>query len=398
MKHIVQSYLVTIFCCLAIFSLLSYGFGAGYVYLYFRGWQLQTNLWVLFLIIFTISFCVQSIWFWIKQYLKKKQRKMQKIEHFQTLHHSEKLAILWLLDAEQEKKEMVVNIFEPSFLLKNIVRGSFLWKAQQFDLALNVLQDSPSDTFELVELQKIELYLASQNGKLALSHLEFLSNHTLSPWLQDIQQGYELKKTALWGKLAIQFPWLYLNSIQAGHLNEIDKAQWLTQILTDFDHAQFDDIEKIKKRYIELRDTAILNATYDIQLLWLKIIVRIPDLATEYEQLVNILLEQKFNTDVFYLWFEQKILCATPSYDKIEEQILVWESKYLDLPIFAFTKYYIYRATNRLNEANEILKLYPDNVLMSYLRVKNKLNNDELIHQLNQIFENDSKFLKINLF
>ncbi len=49
-------------------------------------------------------------------------------------------------------------------------------------------------------------------------------------------------------------------------------------------------------------------------------------------------------------------------------------------------------------EAEILLSLYPDNILMSYLRIKSTLKeDDELIKQLNLIFENDANFLKFKI-
>ncbi|MDB9695883.1 heme biosynthesis protein HemY, partial [Acinetobacter nosocomialis] len=54
--------------------------------------------------------------------------------------------------------------------------------------------------------------------------------------------------------------------------------------------------------------------------------------------------------------------------------------------------------TERQAEAEILLSLYPDNILMSYLRIKSTLKeDDELIKQLNLIFVNDANFLKFKI-
>ena len=46
----------------------------------------------------------------------------------------------------------------------------------------------------------------------------------------------------------------------------------------------------------------------------------------------------------------------------------------------------------------ELLDLYPEHVLMSYLRVKSNLKDQpELLKQLNLIFENNSNFVEIKI-
>ena len=51
-----------------------------------------------------------------------------------------------------------------------------------------------------------------------------------------------------------------------------------------------------------------------------------------------------------------------------------------------------------IEEANQLLDLYPDNILMNYLRVKAALNgNESLIQQLNSIYEKDTNFIAFKL-
>ncbi|MCG3024456.1 hypothetical protein, partial [Escherichia coli] len=75
----------------------------------------------------------------------------------------------------------------------------------------------------------------------ALTHLEFLQQHQLSPWLKDIEQSYRQKITEYWGRLALQQSWLYLRSLQYGHLDAQTRDLWLQQVLTQFEEASVDD-------------------------------------------------------------------------------------------------------------------------------------------------------------
>jgi hypothetical protein len=101
---------------------------------------------------------------------------------------------------------------------------------------------------------------------------------------------------------------------------------------------------------------------------------------------------------VFYLWFQQQLLKQQPDYAKIEKQINLWEQKYPALPVFSFAKWHIFTATARYSEAEQLLDLYPEHVLMSYLRVKSNLKDQpELLKQLNLIFENNSNFVEIKI-
>lgn len=55
MKQILLAYLFVSLLGIAALSLLSYGHGPGYVYLYWRNWQVQTSLWILAALLVTTA-------------------------------------------------------------------------------------------------------------------------------------------------------------------------------------------------------------------------------------------------------------------------------------------------------------------------------------------------------
>ena len=397
MKQIILAYLFVGLLCAAIFSVLSFGYGAGYVYLYWRDWQIQTNVWILILFLTIFSFSIQLIWLVVKRYLSREQRKIETVFNFNQLHPYEQLAVVWLLNAGQDQQQFIQQVFSQSGLLKGIINARLYWMRQQNAEALQALKEASPMAFELAELQRIEIYLSMQDGEQALTHLEFLNQHELSPWLDNVNSSYELRLNALWGQFAQQFPWLYLRSTKYGHLDEQAKQIWLEQLLYAFDGAGVDDLQALQQRYSDLSDQ-IESRPYEIKVLWLKVLARLPEMGESHQQLAEHLLEQQFNQDVFYLWFEQQVLRQNPNYAYAEQQIERWESKYPALPVLAFAKWHVYEATGRQAEAEGLLPNYPDDVLMSYLRIKSTLNGQEdLLRQLNVIFENNANFVKIKI-
>ena len=397
MKHILLAYLFISLLVVAIISLLSFGHGAGYVYLYWREWQVQSNIWFLALMLALLSLIVQMLWYAVKRYLSREQRKSETVFSFNKLHPYEQLAVIWLLNAAQDQKNFIQQAFTESGLLKGVIDARLYWIQQQYETALNALTQTNPMAFELAELQRIEIYLSQQEGEKALTHLEFLNQHELSPWLQKVSSAYEQRLTALWGMFALQFPWLYLRSTRYGHLDELTKQAWLEQLLSAFDQADVDDLQHLKQRYLDLQDQ-ITERKYAVKVLWLKVLSRMPEMSQEHEQLAIHLLEQQFNKEVFFLWFQQKMLKQNPDYVAVEQQIQRWEEKYPALPVFSFAKWNIYQATARQAEADALLELYPDDVLMSYLRIKSALNQQEdLTKQLNLIFENNANFMEIRI-
>ncbi len=56
------------------------------------------------------------------------------------------------------------------------------------------------------------------------------------------------------GRFAILFPWLYLRSTQYGHLDQDVKKAWLKRLLIKFDQANYENLEDLRQRYLDLSD------------------------------------------------------------------------------------------------------------------------------------------------
>ena len=84
MKGLIWTYLIGALFVLAILSVLSYGFGAGYVYVYWRDWQLQTTVWASIFVIAILGFVLQLLWISVKRYLSREQRKLETVFDFKT--------------------------------------------------------------------------------------------------------------------------------------------------------------------------------------------------------------------------------------------------------------------------------------------------------------------------
>src|SRR5690606_28076305 len=182
------------------------------------------------------------------------QRKHETVFSFARLHPYEQLAVVWLLNAAQDQRNFIQQSFNTSGLLKYIIEARLSWGQQQYSEALKSLNQSNPMAFELAELQRIEVYLSQQDGQQALTHLEFLNQHELSPWLFKVKSAYEQRLTKLWGQFALKFPWLYLRSTQYGHLEQNTKTLWLEQLLLAFEQADQEDLKYLQQRYIDLSD------------------------------------------------------------------------------------------------------------------------------------------------
>ena len=397
MKHILAVYGLISLLVLALLSILSYARGPGYVYMLWHGVQLQTNIWVLSFFVILLSLIFQLLWYWGKNLINQQKRKIQQVLDFDQLHTYEKLGVLWVLEGESRQQDYILPVFEQSGLLKHIIQSRIEWKKNHNDVALNILQQSPADAFELAEIQRVEIYLAQAEAEQALTHLEFLHQHQLSPWLSSLQAIYTARINKLWGRFAVQFPWHYLKATHYGHLDDADKINWLLKLLSEFDQASIEDWQLIGERYLNIQEQ-VSEHCYEIRSLWLKLLARLPEMAQAHSTLSLQLLDERFDQDIFYLWFQQQLLRQNPDYIVIEKEIDNLEHKYPSLPILTFSKWHILMATEREAQARQLLTLYPDNPLMSYLRVKSSLNGDlDLMQQLNIIFESDNKFIQVKI-
>ena len=397
MKHIIQIYALLSLLTIAAMSVLSYGAGAGYVYVLWHDVQVQTNLWVVVFFTLFVSFLLQILWLWLKRLIVKVKRQQDNMLSFNQLHPYEQLGVIWMLQGAEEQQSFIKQTFDQSGLLKHMIDARFMIQQGQYAEALKVLESSPATAFELAEIERVEIFLAQNDGAQALTHLEFLSAHDLSPWLSQVHQAFLQRLSVLWGDFAIRFPWMYLDATQSVKLTAEMQALWLTQLLSQFEQADAEHILHLQQRY----ETEVQNLdalTYPVKKMWLKILTHLPDLSQQHDDLALHLLAEQFDQEVFYLWFQHQLLKQNPNYMAVEQQLNQFEVQYPGIPVFTFVRWHIYTATERMEEANQLLDLYPDNILMNYLRVKAALNgNESLIQQLNSIYEKDTNFIAFKL-
>lgn len=399
MKKILLSYILILIVLIIFCILSSFGTETGYVYILFSHMEVQTSVFGLFILIWFISLSIQMIAYGVRKYFYAHKRKKHDIAEFLALHPYEKLGVLWLLSAEKDKKDVIENIFAPSILLNEIMRAAFLRQEGHFSEALAVLDQTPSAVFELATLQRIRIYLDEGQGADAFAYLDLLSNKQVeTSWLKEIESSYQAYLAYLWGEFASKFPWLYLYAKAYGNLTPEANNSWLIQILKTFEQSTPDHLEKLQLRYFDLKTDYIDDTVRQNKILWLKVLMRLPNMEEEYEYLATQLLDEMFDQEVFLMWFEQKVKNSYNKYDEVERKVNAWEVKYPNMPIFNFIKWHLFQETQRYEQANALLDQYPDHILTSYLRVKSSIyGNTSLLNDLNQVFETNTNFIKINI-
>lgn len=397
MKQIIHLYLFIALILLALFSVLSYNAGAGYVYMLWHGMQIQTSFGFLIVLSVLLSFVTHMSWHGFKSYLNSEKRKLKYINEFSALHPYEQLGVIWILQGNDAEQDFVQKIFQQSGLLQQIFQSRYYFLKKNYDAALAALSGCPAATFELSEIQRIEIYLAKDDATLALTHLEFLNSQLLSPWLIPIEDCFKKRLDTLWANFAFNYPWLYLHTTVDIALDDEAMEKWLIQLLEKYEQASTDDIEKLQLNYTE-NEALIKNLPYTLQVLWLKLLLRITNMDLYLETLAVCLLEKKFDQEVFYIWFQQQLLQEQPRYEEIELYIQQLDQKYTSLPILSFAQWYIYTETQRFNEADALLTRFPQNIFMSYLRIKSSLKDQQdLLDELRLVFESNAKFMQFKI-
>lgn len=397
MKQVLQAYVFISLVMIASLSVLSYGYGIGYVYIYWREWQIQTSIWVLLFGLAGLSLVLHVVWWLIQHYLSRAKRQREMVFSFNKLHPYEQLAVIWLLEAGQEQATFIRQIFDNSGILKGVIQAKLLFMQGQSQTALDYLDHTHSMAFELAELQRIEIFLQDNNAEKVLTHLEFLQQHELSPWLVAVQSAYQQHLNHLWGVFALKFPWHYIHATRHHKFNDEITEKWLEHLIQYYDKATEEQKTILIARYMDHQDE-IKQLSYYAQSLWLKLLAILPNTAQFQQDLAEYLLENQFNQDVFYLWFQQQILQEHVDYFKLEKTIQHLENKYPPMPIFTFSRWHIYQLTHRESEATKLLNLYPDHILMNYLRLKDYVKDrEDLTQQLNMVFKHYNPLIEIKI-
>ena len=142
MKHILLIYAFVSLLAVALLSVLSYDAGPGYVYILWHGIQVQTNLWIMLLAAIMISLSLQMAWLLLKRSVNRAKRQQQFVTQFSALHPYEQLGVIWMLDGANEQKQAIQQLFDQSGLLKNMIQAHLLTDQQQYQQALQALDDS----------------------------------------------------------------------------------------------------------------------------------------------------------------------------------------------------------------------------------------------------------------
>lgn len=395
MKKLFIAYALVALVLLSLLAVGSYGYGSGYLYIHWRDFHIQSTLWFAVFAILLISLLIQLLWLVLAKRYMQSKRETNAVMTFQALHPYEQLGMVWLLNAALSQKELITAKFQSSALLKDVMAARLAYLQGDYAQALTALNQSQPAIFELAELQKIEIYLAQHDVEQAYTHLVFLTQHHLSPWLVDLQSAYHARLNELWGIFAKIEPWRYLSHDAQITLCAEDAYLWREALLKQIQQGTTEQKQQLLAKYTAERNT-ILNGDIEQQIQWLKLWVHIAPHDAEIEQLAMHLLAQRLNQEVLFIWLHWKMQQTAPALAEIEQYIDQLEQRYSFVPALAYARCYLYEKQNRLELLQQVFAQYPDDVYIHYYKLKHALGHDvDLVRSLNKIFETDFNNLKM---
>ena len=382
MRYILLSYLSFCLFILSAFILLSYGTGFGYVFMQWHNWQLQTNLFLLIILLFIAVIIGHIIWSILKNLFRRYLQKHQSAKSFNKLHPYEQLGVLWLLHAERTEQAHIHQTYKKSYALYPLIRTRLALAQQNAQDAKQWLKSQDNPLFEIAELLKIDIALLEKDPELALNRLEFLTVQPLSSWLIPIQQTFKIELNAKWFEFAKSYPW-YMFKSQHHPVFAHDQQQIWLECLIQQCHENSEQDWMLFKAWYSKNKPLIELYQVESKINILKLMSHDASFDEEIIVLTEKLLLQKFVPELLYIWLGKQLKQTQPNFIAMLDAVAQWENKYTAQPSLAFAKWHIYQGLMRHEEAQALLMLYPNDPYMAYLRLQNQAKiSEELLNDL----------------
>lgn len=378
MRYFLLSYLSVCLILIVIFILLSFNAGFGYVYIQWHGWQLQSNLFLLLMILLTGYGVLYALGYLGKALFRRNIQKYQIPKSFQHLHPYERLGILWLLHAERVERQKIISTYQSSVLLSPLIQARLWLNQQETGQARQALKQIKNPLFELAELLKIDIALAEQQYAEALDRLEFLTVQPLSIWLQPVQHAYQVELQDKWMQLSQTCPWWIFKASHQPQFNTQQNILWFQALLNQSDHVSQEE-QQLLQEWFEQQHGRIQN--YDIQekILLLKLMGQFDLFNVDTFKFAHEILQQRFIPEVLYIWLDQALNHAGITLEHIDQQIQGWQQQYASQPSLSFAKWHVLQRQQKFEEAEQVLSQYPDDPYMAYLRLQDSIKTSNLL-------------------
>lgn len=384
MKLSLLSFLVLALILSCLFLLASFDAGFGYVFVQWRGWQLQSNLFFILLMYFALALLLLGLSYAIAQYLRPKLSKYRVAKSFAQLHPYERMGIMWLLQGQQRIPDVILQHYQASTLLYPLVQAKLFTQQRQFEQAQHILQQYSYNLFELSEVLQIEIAKQQHDYGTMRERLAFLQVQPLSAWLQPLSDVYQEKIQQLQADYAIACAWQAVDFHTMQQLNDTQRQQWFMALwqnqytATDAEKQHFIAELQLAQTHLAEIQTWQLNSQHRL----LKICHLFTELDTLSLALAESILAQSFIPDTVYIWIEQALkklatLSGTPRQHYLQQMqqcLNGWQQFAHTQPSFAFAQYYIDVQNGKVLDSHTLLMRFPQNPYMIYLHLQQQLN------------------------
>lgn len=392
----VLSYVCACALLLALFFVLSFNSGFGYVYMQWLGWQVQSNILLLLLLSFFAVALMALLWLFLRKLLQRQVAKHFVPKSFRQLHPYERLGIIWLLHAERVEQDKVLTTYQNSALLYPLVQARVEIRQGNTAQAKEWLKQIKNPLFELAELAKIDVALAEKNYAEALQRLEFLTVQPLSSWLSPVAAAYQAELQEKWLLLSQTCPWWIFKASHQPQFNCAQQQLWLQALLLQSDVATLEDQQLLLAWYRQGLNEC-LQGNVDEKITLLKLMSQYVALDLDSVDLSKRILSHLFVPEVLYIWLD-KSLGQSLDIAVIAEQVAHWQEQYPAQPSLTFAQWHILQRQNKPEAAAELLPLFPDDAYMAYLRVQNTLQSSgQMQHDLKLLLQYSKQDFRFDL-
>lgn len=385
----IKRYVLVCLFVLMLTGALSLLYSAGYVYIYWGQWQLQSSLYIWVVLIVILGLTVYVLGQILKRIYRNKTQYQQYIAHFQQLYRYEQMGVLYLLSNHQQEDALKVfkDIHSRSILLSPLFNAQYAMQQQDYRKAKRYLNYVPVAMQAMQQLSSLELAILQKDEKNAFLLYSQLQQMPMQGWLKDVKSHFQKKLQGLGETLIKTFPQSYLAQYhQNEHLKYI-LAQCTESSLIEILHILLK--EKDLDFSIDDLATKVESFRYQHQqmnILWLQVLAQYeyPHLFSAYaEQTLN----HNFNETIFIEWFAQRL--ETAEIVDIEQQVLQWLESYPYMAVLNFAYAYILLQTQRSADAEQLIQQYVSYPLMKYLAlvIQLKHTDESMLLELRQIIE-----------
>lgn len=357
---------------------------AGYVWLVWQGWQVQTSVGLLLLAMLIFAIVIVLLLLLFGSLIVWPERRRQRVQaqdqayHLAQLEQSSLYSVLaapvQALECLQQPRQHAMPMVWPLLQAHQALAAGLPQVADQ------ALQQVVSQADELAMLLQIEIALAERQLDVAVPLLLFLRQTPADSYRQRVEPAFTAKLDQLWLRWAEQHAW---SALQSGIPTGLNREQWqalLTALL-----AQITQIT-------HSHELAVLHA-YDgltpeqhqhNALPWIQLLIRLPEGQGRAWLLVLEVLHQRFDPALLPLLLRLARTFALPlgHHQQVTQVLQQLQERYPGQPSIRLAQACWFDIQDQPDQADRWAQDWPTTELFLRLNVLRQLASDDrlLVH------------------